>query len=534
MADNENTSVTKDLGIVSAYGYAKAAGYTGTEEDFEEIFLEFTQDAPGLLDRLDEAVEDCEDAASDAADAKTAAENAQTAAEAAAATFETDTTLSVSGKAADAKVTGDEVSELKNAVDAQSEQIEALEDVVIISDTEPTSANNKIWVNSKATQNVRVPTMADMNGVYPSESLSNKALATFSDGADGVDLKSLSFRIDATQEGENDPSPTNVRNISGVSSVNLYRTGKNLCNFNGSSASIYGVGISFSNGTATFSGTSTQTGGRTTLKTKNFPLKAGNYKLVFEITGDVPVIVFQRGTTAIKQIPPTDSSPQSISASVDSEEYNIGFNIGTINKAYTGSIKVAIVDANETDYTIVTYTEDDWNIASEDAGTLYGADITYKGDGTWQIVVDKAYAEITSFTDLYSSAGSGYTGASKAIAAMKPNSRTSGLCNYLKPAPSPSGATNNVITFGTTSNKIVYCIFPTELVGGSTLQDINTYVSSYPVKIVYPLETPVTYTASTEEVVSLLGDNAIWTDQANINLTYRADIALFVQKALNS
>lgn len=116
MADNESTSVTKDLGIVSAYGYAKAAGYTGTEEEFEQIFLEFTEDAPGLLDRLDEAVSDCEDAASDAADAKTAAENAQTAAEAAAAAFETDTTLAVSGKAADAKVTGDEITGLKTAL----------------------------------------------------------------------------------------------------------------------------------------------------------------------------------------------------------------------------------------------------------------------------------------------------------------------------------------------------------------------------------------------------------------------------------
>lgn len=46
--------------------------------------------------------------------AQTAAEAAQTAAQTAAATFETDATLTVSGKAADAKATGDEISDLKS------------------------------------------------------------------------------------------------------------------------------------------------------------------------------------------------------------------------------------------------------------------------------------------------------------------------------------------------------------------------------------------------------------------------------------
>ena len=48
--------------------------------------------------------------------AQSAAETAQAAAEAAAATFETDTTLMVSGKAADAKATGDKISELKSTI----------------------------------------------------------------------------------------------------------------------------------------------------------------------------------------------------------------------------------------------------------------------------------------------------------------------------------------------------------------------------------------------------------------------------------
>lgn len=48
--------IQKDLGKVTAYSYAKAAGYTGTEEQFQAIFNEFTENAPGLMDRMDTAV----------------------------------------------------------------------------------------------------------------------------------------------------------------------------------------------------------------------------------------------------------------------------------------------------------------------------------------------------------------------------------------------------------------------------------------------------------------------------------------------
>lgn len=48
--------IQKDLGKVTAYSYAKAAGYTGTEEQFQAIFNEFTENAPGLIGRMDTAV----------------------------------------------------------------------------------------------------------------------------------------------------------------------------------------------------------------------------------------------------------------------------------------------------------------------------------------------------------------------------------------------------------------------------------------------------------------------------------------------
>ena len=54
------------------------------------------------------------------------------------------------------------------------------------------------------------------------------SVATFTDGADGLPMKSVVCEINAVQSGTGDPSPSNVRPISGFTGLNLTRAGKNL------------------------------------------------------------------------------------------------------------------------------------------------------------------------------------------------------------------------------------------------------------------------------------------------------------------
>lgn len=54
------------------------------------------------------------------------------------------------------------------------------------------------------------------------------SIVSFSDGAD-LPLKSLNVGIEPVQSGSGDPSPSNVRPISGWSAVKVTRCGKNLC-----------------------------------------------------------------------------------------------------------------------------------------------------------------------------------------------------------------------------------------------------------------------------------------------------------------
>ena len=56
------------------------------------------------------------------------------------------------------------------------------------------------------------------------------AIATFPDGADGLPLESLVVGIEPVQSGTGDPSPENIRPISGFTGVNIFKSGANIVN----------------------------------------------------------------------------------------------------------------------------------------------------------------------------------------------------------------------------------------------------------------------------------------------------------------
>ena len=64
------------------------------------------------------------------------------------------------------------------------------------------------------------------------------SVAHFEDGEDAP-LKTCTLTINPTQSGSGEPSPTNPRPISGFSSVNIQRTGKNLFNVEGETLEAY-------------------------------------------------------------------------------------------------------------------------------------------------------------------------------------------------------------------------------------------------------------------------------------------------------
>ena len=83
------STITKDLGVVTAYGYAVTQGYTGTEEEFAELMASYAtvaEQAAQSAETAEEAAQAAAQAVLDANAAKTAAQTAQTAAEEASTT----------------------------------------------------------------------------------------------------------------------------------------------------------------------------------------------------------------------------------------------------------------------------------------------------------------------------------------------------------------------------------------------------------------------------------------------------------------
>ena len=66
----------------------------------------------------------------------------------------------------------------------------------------------------------------------------------------------------------------------------------------------------------------------------------------------------------------------------------------------------------------------------------------------------------------------------------------------------------------------------------TSLSDFNSIMSD--AKIVYMIEEPVTVQLTANEVATLLGQNNIWADTGNVEVEYRADTALYIQKMLNT
>lgn len=115
--------VTTNLGVVTAYGDAVEGGYTGTKEQWQSLMADY-----GTIGAQAQA--DAQTASTAATTATTAAQTATTKAseasasatqaqQAAASVSTPDTTLTQSGKAADAKATGDEISSLKEDLNTE-------------------------------------------------------------------------------------------------------------------------------------------------------------------------------------------------------------------------------------------------------------------------------------------------------------------------------------------------------------------------------------------------------------------------------
>ena len=110
------STITKDLGVVTAYGYAVTQGYTGTEEEFAELMASYATVAEQAAQSAETAEEAAQAAAQAVLDANAAKEAARQS-----ATVAANSAQSASGSASSASQSASSASQSANAASGSAQ-----------------------------------------------------------------------------------------------------------------------------------------------------------------------------------------------------------------------------------------------------------------------------------------------------------------------------------------------------------------------------------------------------------------------------
>ena len=405
-----------------------------------------------------------------------------------------DATLTHSGQAADAKATGDAIS----ALDAQ----------VIASMPHDTASGS---------------------------------IASFPDGA-AMPVRDCSVAIEPVQSGSGDPSPDNVRPISGFTGLNVYGTGVNVWD-----EETVG-GVLNSNGTVTVSDAR--------LVTSYIPIKPGETYCVaipYNVRGRSAfydaskAFLSYYGDCPVANTPSVFPNNGSISGSAGAYyftfiapqnafyfRYNI---VSSYGATYHNDISINY-PSTDTDYHAYVGTTLPVSWQSE-AGTVYGGtlDVT-----TGKLTVDRAIVDLGTLNWAKGSidaAGAVYHTRwyNNTVSNMGGAVDTAnGICSHYTVVPYTGTSSDvNVLLNGKRDNVASseyrgYIQIVDSAKDNLTAEEFKAAMSG--VMFVYVLSTTIEVQLTPAEITTLLGTNNIFADCGDTTVSYYADTTLFVNKKI--
>lgn len=373
------------------------------------------------------------------------------------------------------------------------------------------------------------------------------AVASFQDGADGVPVKSLVVNIAPVQAGEGDPTPDNIRPLSGLTGGTVTRVGKNLFRPYTAPTTSGNVTLTPNNdGSFALEGTASEDPFNAS-RTLPFPIAPG-MAFSFRLGNDrVNSEVGVRLSKFVDGSSPTYGTLYRAEA-VDQTVDGAALTSITANRVQT------VVASNHGDVETITmrpqlelgaktsaweaYTEESVSVSwQSEAGTVYGGTLELPSGVltvTKKLVtIDENYlvSRITSVTQYDTDTGFWLAmGNDSNTVADKMQNR----CNQASPtAAGLSGAATNTFGAGPTYPHSIWMRLATALVG-TTAESIHAYISSHPLEFVVSLATPVQYQLPPSELHTVLGVNHIFSDAGEVTVEYRANTNLYIDKRLET
>lgn len=370
------------------------------------------------------------------------------------------------------------------------------------------------------------------------------SIASFTDGS-ASPVTALTVGIEPVQEGTGEPSPENVRPISGHDTAVVTRTGKNLCKLAESYESYT------YNNTVTYSDTGcvVEASGNYGRRGYCFPVVSGyrytvsykaygtdaNYKRIFYGTKNKAWGTMDDGYLGFQQLTDTSAS-YSYSFTATSTDIFF-FGIYVTSNSSSGSITVTDFQL-ELGSTASTYEPYQGTSVTIDLnGTRYGGtlnvltgemtvDVMFKtltgnDGGSWELVGNN-YKYFYLNRDYGTWTYSAYT---EQMLHDDPRLKCNvGLVSY----QTLSTVKGVALAYG-------YRIsLPNFLAEDHTVAEFRTYLASNPIQIVIPLKNSQTVQLTPSQMQTLLGTNNIWADTGDVAVEYRADSKMYIDQSLQS
>ena len=343
-------------------------------------------------------------------------------------------------------------------------------------------------------------------------------IASFDYGADGVPLKSLVAQIVPVQTGSGDPSPDNVRPISGWEECIARRTGKNLLRYRSDMSlprTYRGITYAWSDdGGITVSGTAVNDSFQnltSSSQSKTYPVMPGKtYYFSTNVESSVKIQLFVNGSSVGFDNNITYTMPDDLTNWYVRLRVANGVNLTTPVTVYP-----FICLNEETDKSYEPFVEETLSVSWQStAGTVYGGNLVVNEDGSGVLTVDDGEVDMGDLT--YSQVTSGGITVFRNAINAKPVSdyNQHGLTSIY-----PFAGTRFIASMPDKS--WIIDANGRFIVRDDSYSDASSFKNAMVGQtLVYELATPLTYNLTTEQLTTLPGTNNIWATTGDVTVEY--------------
>ena len=344
------------------------------------------------------------------------------------------------------------------------------------------------------------------------------AIASFSDGA-SMPVESLTVEMSPIQEGTGDPSPDNIRPITGRDSVTVTRTGKNL--FDKTTVVIGYIDDSDGQLKATQAGS--------LYKSTDFVSVVGGQS--YYIKTEQTAAAWGAWYDANKQY--ISGQVQYINAVIEAPN-NAKYLRLTIVSPITGNLDTFGINYPSTDHDYHAY--NGTSVTLQLGQSVYGGTVDVT---TGMMTVDRVMVTFDG------SQPNNQFGFDSVQSYAPPRNRISwtriytiGAIGGMYISDTLIGDTTYVsaplIWHVSNSNAKVARMFIGVPSSITSVTDWQAYVTEHPISVVYKLATPQTIQLTPAQLSTLKGDNNVWSDADSVTVEYVADPKLYIDKKITA